>query len=58
MKKDSVLFSSNSEERNTPEYLFDELNRHFKFKLDAAADDLNHKCENYFTKEDNSLIRD
>lgn len=39
----------------TPQSLFDQLNQEFSFTLDAAADSTNHKCANYFTKEQDSL---
>lgn len=29
-----------------------------KFNLDPCADEQNHKCEKYFTKEDNGLSKD
>ena len=39
----------------TPQYVFDVLNEEFKFELDVCANDENHKCEKYFTKEDDGL---
>lgn len=41
----------------TPQELFDTLNKEFKFTLDVAADDENHKCEKYFTKSIDGLLR-
>lgn len=35
--------------------LFNTLNEEFNFTLDAAASHINHKCDAYFTKEENSL---
>lgn len=55
MKINSGLFSSNTDDWATPQWLFDELNKEFHFDLDVCASDLNHKCENYFTKEMNGL---
>lgn len=49
------MFSSNSDEWTTPDAVFDELDRKFKFEVDAAATDENHKCKEYFTKEINGL---
>lgn len=39
----------------TPEYLFKELDREFHFTLDVCADETNHKCERYFSKEIDGL---
>ena len=55
---ESPLFTSNSEEWSTPQDLFDQLDKHFNFDLDAAASDKNHKCKKYFTKEQDSLKQD
>ena len=48
-------FSHDSDEWATPQVLFDELNDEFHFDLDVCATDANHKCDNYFTKEDDGL---
>lgn len=53
-----VLFSSHTDEWETPQNLFDKLNRVFRFDLDTAASDSNHKVDNYFTKEQNGLLQD
>ena len=55
--KTETLFSSRSDEWETPQWLFDRLNRIFCFELDVCADDNNHKCERYFTKEDDGLSK-
>jgi len=39
----------------TPQALFDELDREFHFTLDVAADRDNAKCEKYFTAQDDGL---
>lgn len=39
----------------TDPVVFEALHREFNFSVDAAASDDNHKCELYFTKEDNAL---
>lgn len=39
----------------TPQYFYDLLDNEFHFTLDPCASHLNHKCVNYFTKEDNGL---
>lgn len=56
MNKD-VLFSSASEEWETPQEFFDKLDAVFHFQLDAAASHENHKCKKYFTKQDDSLTQ-
>lgn len=52
---DKVLFASNSYEWVTPQDFFDKLDEEFHFDLDVAADDNNHKCEHYYTKETDGL---
>jgi len=42
-----TLFSSNSDEWETPQYFFDVLNEEFDFKYDLAANKSNAKCEQY-----------
>lgn len=53
--KTEVLWSSKSDEWSTPQYLFDELDREFHFTLDPCADAENHKCDRYYTKEQDGL---
>lgn len=50
-----AIFSSRSDEWETPEDLFQLLNMEFKFTLDPCASFLNHKCDRYFTKDDDGL---
>lgn len=52
------MFSSNSCEWETPQYLFDELDKEFSFTLDPCASKQNAKCKKYYTKEDNGLLQD
>lgn len=49
------IFSSVTDEWATPQEFFDELNEEFHFTLDPAANAENHKCETFFTKEQNGL---
>ena len=49
------LFTSNSEEWETPQMLFNELNRKFDFQLDVCATAHNAKCAEYYTKETDGL---
>lgn len=53
-----TLFSSKTDKWATPQTFFDELNREFDFNLDPCADETNHKCEKYFTEEENGLLQD
>lgn len=50
-----VLFTSNSNEWETPKDLFNKLNNEFNFTLDPCSTEFNHKCNNYFTIKDNGL---
>ncbi len=52
-----VMFSSKTEEWETPKELFDELNAEFDFTLDPCADEFNHKCKKYYTKEQDGLLQ-
>ena len=52
-----LMFSSRSDDWETPQWLFDELNREFHFTLDPCADKHNHKCEKYYTKEQDGLSK-
>ena len=49
------VFSSKTDEWATPQWLFDELNAEHHFTLDPCATDENHKCELYYTKEQDGL---
>ena len=42
----------------TPQDFFDKLNQEFEFTLDVASSKENHKCNKYFTEEENGLIQD
>lgn len=53
-----VMYSSKTDQWATPEDFFEELDKEFHFDLDPCADETNHKCEKYFTKEDNGLSKD
>jgi phage N-6-adenine-methyltransferase len=50
-----ALLSSNNMCWCTPQAFFDELNKEFDFKLDAAATDNTAKCAMYFTPETDGL---
>lgn len=53
-----VMFSSKTDQWATPQDFFDKLNKEFNFTLDPCADEFNHKCEKYFTKEEDGLLQD
>tara|TARA_Y100000593_G_C4105908_1_gene235554 strand:+ start:90 stop:530 length:441 start_codon:yes stop_codon:yes gene_type:complete len=57
MNKDSVHYSSKSNEWGTPQDLFDKLNKEFSFTLDPCATSENAKCDKYYTKEDDGLSK-
>ena len=57
MSLNKELFTSNSDEWETPSDLFNKLNNLFHFTLDACANNENKKCDNYFSKKDNGLIQ-
>ncbi len=46
-----ACYSSKTDLWSTPQDLFDSLNEIYDFKLDPCADDTNHKCNIYFTRE-------
>ena len=52
---DRALFTSNSDEYETPQALFDALNAEFSFDVDVCATDDNHKCRTYYTKAQDGL---
>jgi site-specific DNA-methyltransferase (adenine-specific) len=58
MENISVMFSSKDDKWSTPQDFFDELNAEFGFTLDPCADDSNHKCNKYYTEEDDGLLQD
>lgn len=55
MKDTQVMFSSNSEDWETPQDFFDKLNEKYGFELDVCATSANSKCDKYFTKEQDGL---
>lgn len=57
MNKD-VMFSSKSDMWETPQYLFDKLNSKFNFDVDVCATKENAKCEKFYTKKQNGLLKE
>jgi len=50
------LMSSDKDDWRTPIKVFNEIDKeHGPFTLDAAADDKNHLCDEYFTMDDDAL---
>ena len=53
-----ALFESSREDWETPQDLFDKLNREFGFTLDPCAMPETAKCAKYYTPTDDGLARD
>ena len=53
-----LMFSSKSDAWATPEDFFEEIDKEFHFTLDPCADESNHKCKKYFTRESDGLAQD
>lgn len=53
-----AMVSSKTVEHITPQFFFDRLNEEFHFTLDPCATHDSHKCEKYFTIEENGLLQD
>lgn len=49
------MYSRKSDEWETPDAFFQDLDKEFHFNLDACATEENHKCERYFTIEQDGL---
>jgi len=58
MTLSAVLFSSRSEEWETPHDVFDELDREFNFTLDVCATRQNAKCKRYYDRHRDGLAQD
>lgn len=53
-----VMFSSANEVWATPQAFFDKLNEEFHFTLDPCANSENHKCDRFFTVQEDGLKQD
>lgn len=53
-----LMFSSKSNEWETPQDVFDMLNDEFHFTLDPCSTHLNAKCEKHFTIAEDGLKQD
>lgn len=49
------MFTSSSDEWETPQELFDMIDEVFHFNLDVCATHANAKCKRYFTKKEDGL---
>ena len=52
-----IMVSSKTNEWATPQSLYDELNQEFQFTLDPCATKKNHKCDKYYTIQDDGLLK-
>lgn len=55
---DKVHFSTGKDDWETPQDFFNVLNREFNFTLDPCADEFNHKCDKYYTVQQDGLKQD
>lgn len=53
-----LMFSSQTDQWATPIDFFNLLDSNYHFTLDPCADEYNHKCSKYYTKEQNGLLQD
>lgn len=53
-----AIMTSDKQDWETPQELFDNLNNEFDFELDAFASDKNAKCKHFFTERDDSFQQD
>ena len=56
-KIQKLMFSSKSDMWGTPPEFFNKLNKTYKFTLDPCASAENHKCDKYYTLEDDGLSK-
>ena len=55
---DGNRFASNKQTYETPDELFNVLDKEFNFTLDVCAGKTNRKVEKFFSKKDNALIQE
>lgn len=51
-------FTSRRQDWETPESVFDPLNKEFEFTLDVCASNENKKCANFYSIQENGLIQE
>lgn len=54
----NLMFSSATDEWETPQAFFDQLHAEFSFTLDACATPDNAKCGRFFTREQDALAQE
>ena len=54
----TTAVSSEKEDWATPPELYKKLNEEFGFTIDLCADEYNHLCDRYYTKENDGLKAD
>ncbi len=54
----TALFSSKKKDWETPQELFDSLNKEVNFTVDVASSDTNYKVKKHYTIKENGLIQD
>jgi phage N-6-adenine-methyltransferase len=54
---EKVMFASDKTDWETPDWLFQKLNKEFGFDLDVCATHENTKVDNYFTPQDDALTQ-
>lgn len=54
---EKALFTSSSDEWETPSEVYTKLNERFRFTLDPCSTKENHLCDKYYTKEENGLCK-
>ena len=52
-----LMFSSKSDEWETPQSFFNKLDKAYKFTLDPCSTQKTAKCKKYYTPEDNGLTK-
>ena len=52
-----MIYKSGNDEWETPQEVFDRLNAEFDFDLDPCATSQNHKCSEYYTIDQNGLLK-
>ena len=55
--KNQALFTSEKDYWETPQALFNELDREFHFTLDPCSTHENAKCQKHFTTVENGLLK-
>lgn len=53
----SALFTSEKDYWETPQELFDKLDKEFNFTLDPCSTHQNAKCKKHYTMEENGLSK-